>query len=204
MNKFNLWLMVTLILMSHVSLPHDMNNLYLNDSDVAEDGCFVSSSDDVSYTYFNLTAGMFKIDKRVELPSITQKISIHCNKKMPIEFIVHDRGDFTARDSFSLGKVNKTGNIGYFQIKLSNFTIDNEPAMINYVNGGVNQVYTEKIIEKDEIVGWLNKNKINSGQVFSMDITVISTLNNLTETNGPIIDGAELDGLAEIQLSLGI
>ncbi|MEX6001592.1 hypothetical protein AB6H14_04785 [Providencia vermicola] len=40
--------------------------------------------------------------------------------------------------------------------------------------------------------------------MFSVDITVSAKLNSLKETDGPIVNGAELDGNAELIFSFGI
>ncbi|HCD3191330.1 TPA: hypothetical protein NBM92_005719, partial [Klebsiella oxytoca] len=106
---------------------------------------------------------------------------------------------------YSLGRVNRNGNLGYFFVSVSNPIIDGKPGMVLRTGNKSNIDKTGKNlpIHSDYYYAASVDGKPNRSTTISFDLLVHPYLNKLTDTNGPLIDGAQLDGNVELLISHG-
>ncbi|MEQ4690858.1 hypothetical protein [Providencia manganoxydans] len=170
--------------------------------------CEVISPDGGQYQINKVQAHHIKRNDSFQLPEMNKTWLVICD--IPVSLFlqfIDNRKDSSPIDNnyFGLGNVNGNGKLGAYQIILNHAKIDDKPARI-YVKDNATNGDSDKIIVSDNhIYGFsLNDNNITNGEKFSINILVKSKLNSLKETNGPLIDGAELDGSAELIFSFGI
>lgn len=180
--------------------------------EVLEEETCSFSSPEVTYPYTQLHASIFQRDSQTPLPPITQTWSISCSQ--PIEgmrFWVTDMVASSVADGnsthFGLGHVNSHGNLGYYTVTLANPQVDGKSVLLYQSSDEtvVGQPQTTITLQSNKFHGWVMPGgSVASGQQFSVNLTVSPTLNSLANTNGPLVEGAELDGELMLNLSFGI
>lgn len=173
--------------------------------------CEIQAPDGGEYQYAQLHASLVHTQRITALPVMTKRWSVTCDAPASLILEVKDlqRSSAPTNDSaqFGLGTVNGSGKLGQYKIALSNAEVDNKQVSLYETNdiAVVGALSSQYILSSDKAYGWAgNDKKISSGKIFSIDITVSPTLNNLQLTRGPLVDGAELNGGAELIFSFGI
>ncbi|UBX47714.1 hypothetical protein LDO51_10940 [Providencia alcalifaciens] len=171
--------------------------------------CEVIIPDGGKYQFNQLHASQFNAVKATEIPEITKTWQVSCNT--PIQLLVQfsdnrsDSSKLGSEDYFGLGKVNSQGRLGNYQLILNQPKVDGQSVGIGAVEGVGSFQRIQGAALKGKKYGWFaNENVLSSGKTFTVNIAVKPILNNLTETNGPIIEAVELDGSADVIFSFGI
>ncbi|WP_272570717.1 hypothetical protein [Providencia sp. PROV267] len=176
---------------------------------VTPPSCEIIPPNNGNYQFSQLHAHYFKLNKVTALPELKQTWQVMCNTPINLFLkIIDNRHDSSRMDDesyFGLGNVNGSGKIGDYRLTLSHANVDNEKAEL-FLSENLSGTRRSAItVKKNRIYGWLTgESHIASGKLFSVDITVSPKLNSLKETHGPIVNGAELDGNAELIFSFGI
>ncbi|HEJ9060362.1 TPA: hypothetical protein SML50_004704 [Serratia fonticola] len=103
--------------------------------------------------------------------------------------------------------VNGSGYLGHYQITLSHADIDGRAARIYQASdaSAPGTTATQWAVSTEKYYGWAESDGgASTGKLFAADITVSPVLNSLQFTHGPLVNGAELNGLAEIIFSFGL
>lgn len=173
--------------------------------------CDIQAPDGGEYAYAQLHASQFQARQTTSLPPMTRRWAVVCDAPTTLMLQARDlqsasapRGDST---QFGLGVVNGSGYLGQYQITLGNADIDGRAARIYETSdASVPGVAAAKWdISTEKYYGWTESDgSASSGKLFSADITVSPELNSLQFTNGPLVNGAELNGLAEVIFTFGL
>lgn len=173
--------------------------------------CEIQAPDGGEYQYAQLHASMFHPQRTTALPAMTKRWSVICDAPASLVLEVKDLQQNSAptddRTQFGLGTVNGNGKLGQYQITLNNAAVDNKAVSLYETNDAsvIGSLSSQFIVSADKNYGWAGSDhKMSSGKVFSADITVSPVLNSLQLTQGPLIHGAELNGMAEMIFSFGI
>ncbi|HEM8293617.1 hypothetical protein ACBQ54_18380 [Providencia vermicola] len=164
------------------------------------------------YHYARLPAELVKNRETTVLPSMTKTWAIQCTAATTVSFEVQDlQSDSVGRNDktrFGLGYVNVAGKLGSFAIEVSRATVDNDDTFFNTIDNraATTNNKTKMAVSQGQSLGWYrgDESALAVGQTFTLDITVTPTLNSLQETNGPLVNGAELDGLAQFIFTFGL
>ncbi|MBG5919087.1 hypothetical protein [Providencia stuartii] len=205
-------LKVTLFFMCFLSVFVKAQGIYAQNipaETVIPPSCDIIPPNDGNYQFSQLHASHFKLNELTEIPEVKKTWQVLCNTPVSLFLkIVDNRHDSSRLDNesyFGLGHVNRQGKIGNYQLTLSHASVDNERADMFLSENMSASKASSMTVKKNKTYGWLlGENTPASGKVFSVDITVSAKLNSLKETDGPIVNGAELDGNAELIFSFGI
>lgn len=176
------------------------------------DTCSVSTSE-IRYPYTQLHAGLFHPTQKTSLPPVSQTIQILCSAPVSNAFLRVDSDIQSSSVSgndpthFGLGFVNGQGQLGYYQVKLDDAQVDEKSSLLYQAreSSSIGQASAEVILHSTLLHGWAQNNHTPmSGQRFSVRMTIIPTLNSLKETNGPLVNGAELNGELVLSFPFGI
>lgn len=168
---------------------------------------------DIAYVYPPLPAGLFQASEPTVLPSISQTLQVVCSAPVDALFLTVETDPqstgFSNNDPtfFGLGSVNQQGILGYFQVSLDSATVDGVSVLL-YQTDNPTQVITPRtdVMLKPVIFqGWtLDGQTPAKGQSYSVRLTVLPTLNSLRETQGPLVNGGELNGSLVLAFPFGI
>ncbi|CAM4039715.1 hypothetical protein RABR111495_24565 [Rahnella bruchi] len=177
----------------------------------AAPSCDIQAPDGGEYAYAQLHASQFHLQQTTSLPPMTRRWAVVCDAPTTLILQVRDiqSNSAPAGDStqFGLGMVNGRGYLGQYQITLSNASIDGKSAKVYETSdASVPGVPAAKWdVSTEKYYGWTESNgEASNGKLFFADITVSPLLNSLQFTNGPLVNGAELNGQAEMIFSFGI
>ncbi|WP_439889893.1 DUF1120 domain-containing protein [Ralstonia sp. 25C] len=112
-------------------------------------------------------------------------------------------------NNFGLGKVNGTGNLGYYQALISNPTVDGVTTTIFYAaaggpvpaTGGSSGLISNAVGYKH---GWSVGAAQKAGKAFGLTIEVVPYLGGTTTMNGAITDKVDLDGSLTLTYTFGL
>jgi hypothetical protein len=173
--------------------------------------CDIQAPDGGEYAYAQLHASQFQARQTTALPPMTRRWVVVCDAPTTLTLQVRDLQSASAplgdSTQFGLGVVNGRGYLGQYQITLGNADIDSRAARIYETSdASVPGVAAAKWdISTEKYYGWTESDgSASSGKLFSADITVSPELNSLQFTNGPLVNGAELNGLAEVIFTFGL
>lgn len=182
--------------------------------DPAEPTCdVISPNGEYDYNYNQLYAGMFKNNQKTELPYMTRTLEIVCNEPVSDMFFTVESDNLSDSFSepdpthFSLGPIHGGGHLGYFQARLENARIDNNTVKLYQTNN--NKAATAPqgsiLLQSKKSYGWRHDSKDSStGKRYSVDVTILPTLYSLKETNGPLVEGGDLNGELALTFTFGI
>nr|WP_282557234.1 MULTISPECIES: hypothetical protein [Providencia] len=189
---------------------YSLQNRNINAEIESPPSCEIIIPDGGQYQFNQIHARLFHATKKMEIPEVVKTWQVVCNTSIQLSVRFSDNRVDTSsigiENNFGLGQVNTHGKLGNYQLILNQFKVDGDLVGLGAINN-ISQSKTTKglTVLKNEIYTWLNSdNSLSVGKVFSLNIAVKPILNNLTETNGPIIDGADFDGSADIIFSFGI
>ncbi|AYM91791.1 hypothetical protein D9980_15105 [Serratia sp. 3ACOL1] len=173
--------------------------------------CDIQAPDGGEYAYAQLHASQFQARQSTALPPMTRRWAVVCDAPTALTLQVRDvqsssapMGDST---QFGLGKVNGSGNLGHYQITLSHADIDGRAAQLYETSdaSAPGIAAGQWAISTEKYYGWTERDGgASHGKLFAADITVSPVLNSLQLTNGPLVNGAELNGLAEVIFTFGL
>ncbi len=173
--------------------------------------CDIQAPDGGEYAYAQLHASQFQAKQTTGLPSMTRRWAVVCDAPTVLTLQVRDvqSASVPAGDStqFGLGMVNGSGYLGHYQITLSHADIDGRAARIYQASdaSAPGTTATQWAVSTEKYYGWAESDGgASTGKLFAADITVSPVLNSLQFTHGPLVNGAELNGLAEIIFSFGL
>nr|WP_314265300.1 hypothetical protein [uncultured Moellerella sp.] len=167
-----------------------------------EPSCSVLSPEN-GYNYSQLHARLFQPNATTRLPSLSQTWQVICTAPVAALFLSVDADvqSDSLSDSdpthFGLGHVNGQGHLGYYQVTLDNAMVDgNAVQLYQNTNQTLLSAPQSRILLKPNIFqGWTQDGQIPAkGQQYSVRLTVSPTLYSLQETQGPLVNGAELNG----------
>lgn len=175
--------------------------------------CDVTAPEGGQYIFSQLHASLFQSQQTTSLPEITKTWIVNCTDSAMLQVRFQDNQQSSAPVSdatgtlFGLGFVNNTGRLGYYQLTLSEPEVDSNKVSLYQLEG--ERIQDKKsakyTVQQGKGYGW-TENGIDplSGKMFSVNIAVSPVLNSLQLTQGPLVNGAELDGQAELYFSFGI
>lgn len=168
---------------------------------------------EVTYPYTQLHASLFKLTEVTPLPPVAQVWVIHCSQ--PVVgmrvFVSADGAASSVTDGnpahFGLGTVNGQGSLGIYTVTLSDAQVEGQGVSLSQsreaMDGGQPQSTVQ--LQAGMFQRWVRPDgQSASGQQFSVTMTVAPTLNSLQGTQGPLVDGAELQGDLALTFSFGI
>lgn len=178
---------------------------------VAEETCTFSTPE-VTYPYAQLHARLFQRETKTTLPFITQTWHISCSQPIDgMRLWVNDMVANSVTDGdpthFGLGLVNGQGSLGYYTVTLANAQVDGQPVLLYHSadESVVGQPQSAVTLQSSQFYGWVTPTGTPaSGQQFTVTLTVFPTLNSLIDTQGPLVDGAELNGDLALSVSFGL
>jgi len=110
--------------------------------------------------------------------------------------------------NFGMGKVNGTGNIGYYQAAISNPTVDGATTTIFWAatGGAVPAGGATGALAKTAgyVHGWSVGTAQKAGRAFGLTIAVTPYLGGTTTMNGAITDKVDLDGSLTLNYAFGL
>lgn len=180
--------------------------------DPVTDSCTVLAPD-IEYTYPQLSARLFQRNTPTALPSLSQTLQVVCSAPVDALFLTVENDPQSASladhepTHFGLGSVNQQGLLGYYQVTLDNATVDGSSVLLYQTDSPshVSTPFTSLILKPMTFQGWTLDGRIpTKGQLYSVRLTVSPTLNSLRETQGPLVNGGELNGSLVLTFPFGI
>ena len=174
--------------------------------------CTVAATDGNVYDYGSISPTRIQPGiTHTALTSISKVWTVTCDADT---YLTHAAIDNRANSvstadlhNFGLGKVNGTGNIGYYRAIISNPTVDGVATSI-FGFDGVAAGYgwptgalTTRVGYKH---GWSVGTEQAAGKQFGLTITVTAYLGGTTTMNGAITDKADLDGSLTMNYAFGL
>ncbi|MEQ4694433.1 hypothetical protein [Providencia manganoxydans] len=180
--------------------------------EVLEEETCSFSTPEVTYPYTQLHASLFQRETKTTLPPITQTWHISCSQPIDgMRLWVNDMAASSVTDGdpthFSLGQVNDQGSLGYYTVTLANAQVDGQSVLLYHSadDSVVGQPQSAVTLQSSQFYRWITPTGTPaSGQQFTVTLTVSPTLNSLTGTQGPLVDGAELNGDLALSVSFGL
>ncbi len=171
--------------------------------------CEIIIPDGGLYQFNQMHARLFHATKKTEIPEVVKTWQVICNipTQLSVQFSDNrmDTSSIEIEDNFGLGRVNVNGKLGNYKLILNKFKVDGDSVGLGVINNISQSRKNVLTVLKNENYAWLNSDdSLSVGKNFSLSIAVKPILNSLIETNGPIIDGADFDGSADIIFSFGI
>ena len=177
-----------------------------------EPSCSVSAPEN-GYEFSQLHASLFQSKSTTALPPMSQTWQVICSAPISALFLTIDAdvqsNSLSDADPthFGLGMVNGQGHLGYFQVTLDNATVDGRSVQLYQTTNqtSVTPAQSSFLLKPTAFYGWTQDGKVpEKGQQYSVNVTVFPTLYSLKETQGPLVDGAELDGELVLTFPFGI
>lgn len=177
-----------------------------------EETCYFSAQE-VEYPYYQLHASLFQTHSATPLPPISRTWDVICTA--PVNTLLLSINGDTQINSvlggsaihFGLGHVNGQGSLGYYEVTLGQAKVDDNVAQL-YQTPTANAMGEAKStlnLTSGLFHGWTqNGHTPASGSRFSVVMTVSPILNSLKETQGPLVEGAELSGEIPLTFSFSI
>ncbi|PAJ77767.1 DUF1120 domain-containing protein [Burkholderia ubonensis] len=175
--------------------------------------CVVSVGNDGYYDYGRLASTMIRSGSvHTPLEPKTETMTVTCDSKTPIMFRIVDNRESSSSDtdetSFGLGYVNGTGKLGYYEIRVSDLSVDGKGTNVWRKNGNVanGNVWSSANLERGGAsFGWGDfHGSRESGRIFQADLTVKPHLGGTTTMNGPLTDSVDLDGSATLVFAFAL
>ncbi|MXN76322.1 DUF1120 domain-containing protein [Burkholderia sp. 4701] len=177
--------------------------------------CTISSTNDGTYDWGEISSTLIKPgNAKTDLDPKSQSWTASCDAKTYLGFSITDNRKDSVSESgttnFGLGTVNGTGKLGYYRINMENAMVDNVASNVYQTNTGTISSSTaspSKMLLNDTAYrhGWAKGTSEQAmGEVFTADLVVTPTLAGSTAMNGPLTEGAELDGSATLTFAFGL
>lgn len=158
---------------------------------------------DIEYTYPPLQARIFQRHEQTTLPVLSQTWQVVCSAPVVYLFLTVEADQ--QLDSLSgldpthlgLGTVNEQGRLGCYQVTLDNATVDGAPVQLYQTHNPthVGTPQSNLMLKSAVFQGWTSDGHAPAkGQQYSIRLTISPTLNSLQETQGPLVNGGELNG----------
>jgi len=158
---------------------------------------------DIEYAYPPLQASLFQRNAQTTLPVLSQTWQVVCSAPVVALFLTVEADQQSDSLSgldptyFGLGSVNGQGRLGHYQVTLDNATVDGAPVQL-YQTNNPTQIGTPQsslMLKPAVFQGWTSDGHAPAkGQQYSVRLTISPTLNSLQKTQGPLVNGGELNG----------
>lgn len=208
--------LVICLLFTHSVLAHSApSGLFAQDifpDTPVEETCYFSAPE-VEYPYHQLHASLFQAHAKTALPPISRTWEVVCSA--PVSALLISVGGDVQINSvsdansthFGLGSVNGQGSLGYYEVTLEQANVGTQRAQLYQTSDtqAMGDAKSAIPLTAGFFHGWtLNGQAPASGDRFSVVMTVSPILNSLKETQGPLVDGAELSGEIPLTFSFSI
>jgi len=176
------------------------------------DSCTVLAPD-IEYNYPQLSAHLFQRHAPTALPSLSQTVQVVCSAPVDALFLTVETDPQSASladqdpTHFGLGTVNQQGLLGYYQVTLDNAAVDGSSVLLYQTDdpSHISPPLASLKLKPIAFHGWTLDGRIPvKGQQYSVRLTVSPTLNSLRETQGPLVNGGELNGSLVLAFPFGI
>lgn len=157
----------------------------------------------ILFPYTQIKASQFHRTDITALPSMSQSISIACSAPVT-SLLMNVESDTQAASvigsdptHFGLGFVNGQGKLGYYRVKLTDARVNEQQTQLyqSLDSNQLGRVQSESWLQSSTYQGWSRDGlSPDSGERYSVTMTVYPYLNNLQNTNGPLVSGADLNG----------
>ncbi|WP_439889895.1 DUF1120 domain-containing protein [Ralstonia sp. 25C] len=173
--------------------------------------CTVAAADSGVYDFGSISPTRIQPGTaHTALTPISKVWTVTCDAETYLTYTVTDNRSTSlstvGANNFGMGKVNGTGNIGYYQVNLSNPTVDSAvttifgttgTSVISASTGALNTTAGYK-------QGWSVGTAQKSGKVFGLTLAVAPYLGGTTTMNGAITDKIDLDGSVTLTYAFGL
>ncbi|WP_439889894.1 DUF1120 domain-containing protein [Ralstonia sp. 25C] len=175
--------------------------------------CTVVAADDGVYDFNSIDPTLIKSGTtHTALTPISKNWTVTCDANTYLTFGVLDNRDASVStagvNNFGMGKVNGTGNIGYYTVTFANTTVDSVPSSSFWVNTTSSAGFSDRtsvVLSKGTYLqGWSSGGTQKVGKVFGSTLSVAPYLGGTTTMNGAITDKVDLDGSLTLNYAFGL
>jgi hypothetical protein len=173
-------------------------------------GCTVTSDHNGVYDFGTISPSLIKPGTATTpLTPITQNWDINCSGSTYLTFKVIDNEAASASAvsvlNFGLGNVNGTGKIGYYQVIMSQPTVDGAASSVFASNDKtITSAATINAYSGAYSMGWSSGTALKAGKDFGVAMKVSPYLAGTTTMNGPITSDTNLHGSLTLNFAFGL
>nr|WP_311528473.1 hypothetical protein [uncultured Ralstonia sp.] len=177
---------------------------------IAVPTCTVAAPDAGTYDFGRFSSTLIKSGStHTALTPIKKTWSVSCDADTFLTFKVIDNRDSSSsypsdNGAFGLGNVNTTGKIGYYNVLVSNPTVDSVASTFSSSTGTA--LTGDNYIRKaNYTMAWsIGSTALKAGQTFAADFEVRPFLGGSTHMNGPVTEQVALDGSLTLNFAYGL
>lgn len=136
---------------------------------------------------------------------------IKCSEKTQVSFqLIDNKAGSSGREgpsNYGLGYVNGTGKLGYYNMQAYEGSVDGISRNLFSSHTPTSATSTSQLVTITQGMyhGWVQDGTaVASGNNFKLKFIISPWLSSLDKMNGPLTEGAQLDGSATINLLYGI
>ena len=173
--------------------------------------CTVAVADDGVYDFGSISPTRIKPGTaHTALDPISKVWTVTCDADTYLTYTATDNRatslSTAGAANFGMGKVNTTGNIGYYQVLMSNPTVDGATSSLFGTTGTtVTPAATGALATTTGFKhGWAVGAAQKFGKVFGITLAVTPNIGGTTTMNGAITDKVDLDGSVTLTYAFGL
>lgn len=145
------------------------------------------------------------------LPSTIMDFEIKCSEKTQVSFqLIDNKAGTSGRDgpqNYGLGYINGTGKLGFYTMLAYEGSVDGiqQNLFSSETPTSASSSSPSVTITQGMYHGWVHYNTaVASGNNFKLKFMINPSLSSKDKMNGPLTEGAQLDGSATMNLLYGI
>ncbi|AKG68633.1 Protein of uncharacterised function (DUF1120) [Serratia fonticola] len=140
-------------------------------------------------------------------------VRVKCSAPTPLTFTATDNraesayGSSGLGSNFGLGLVNKTGKLGYYQLRFTQPTVDGvETPMFATDDGDINNVTGLLMAQQGRRMGWAESKTagVSIGKDFKFGMNATAYMAPKSAMNGALTEDVTLDGSATLEFGFGL
>lgn len=183
-------------------------------------GCIVTMDGGSDYDYGKISPTLIQSEvTHTALPWITKELTVKCDASTYLIFSVTDAEEASASipdpSHFGLGKVNGTGNLGYYKVimnqpRISSGANPERDARLYSTYSGAFGAGLSVALFRDNAVnhklGWghITANELVAADTFKAKFTVAPQLGGTTTMNGPVTETVKMAGSLTLNFAFGL
>ena len=182
-------------------------------------GCEVTQDDGNNvYDFGNLESSLIKPGTATNTltdRAIEKTWTIRCDGLTYLTYKITDNeadiSSPTTATQFGLGKVNGDKNIGYYEVLMSDATVDagtvaDLPARVFATSNTTISRQTSVLLDRNKTMGWSKDtaNELIAAETFRAKFKVTPTLNGTQTMGGTITENIALDGSLTLEFAFGL